>query len=269
LLVPIFAGHMLAQAPGKLSFEVATIKPNTSLAAPFVGGAGGPSIGVRGHHFAATNASLRDIIRYAYRLETYQGLEGGPRWVDDRFDITAVIPDTAPVADAHLMLRTLLAERFKLSVRRVPKEQSIYALAVARRDGRLGPALKRSATDCAKLPAPVASAERQLEPVCDMAIQPFRARLLGNARTMADLARLLSRVQALGAPVLDRTRLDGVFDFDVTFSPERPGADAPRGPGDPPSLFVALEEQLGLRLERTRGTVDVLTIERLEPLAKE
>ena len=105
------------------------------------------------------------------------------------------------------------------------------------------------------------------KPICDIVIQPFRARVQGSARTMADLASLLSRVPVLGAPVLDRTGLRGSFDFELTYAPERPGADAPRGPGDQPSLFVAIEEQLGLRLQRARGGVEV--IEHLEPLTKE
>lgn len=255
-----------------VSFEVASIKPNTSSGAPLAGGAGGPSIGVRGKHFVAS-APLRDIIRYAYQLEPYQALEGGPRWLDDRFDINAVIPDSVTVVDAHrLMLRTLLAERFKLSVRTVTRERPVYELVVARRDGRLGPELTPSTTDCsASTPRVTSAAEYQKlgKPICDIVIQPFRARVQASARTMADLASLLSRIPVLGAPVLDRTGLKGSFDFDLTYSADRPGADTPRGPGDPPSLFVAIEEQLGLRLQRTRGGVDVLVIERLEPLAKE
>ena len=269
-LLATLTGHLLAQSPA--SFEVASIRPNASNPAVGVaGGAGGPSIAVRGKHFVAS-ALLRDIIRYAYQLEPYQALEGGPRWLDDRFDINAVIPDSVTAVDAHrLMVRALLAERFKLSVRTVTRERSVYELVVARRDGRLGPALTPSTTDCsASTPRVTSAAEYQKlgKPICDMVVQPFRARMQGSARTMADLASLLSRVPVLGAPVLDRTGLKGSFDLDLTYSPDRPGA-APRGPGDPPSLFVAIEEQLGLRLQRTRGGVDVLVIERLEPLAKE
>ena len=272
VILPVTVGvHVLAQSP--TSFEVASIRPSTSNAAAGVaGGAGGPSIGVRGKQFVAS-ALLRDIIRYAYTLEPYQALEGGPRWLDDRFDITALIPESVAAVDAHrLMLRTLLAERFKLLVRTVKRERSVYELVVARRDGRLGPELKPSTTDCSASSARVTSAaeyQKLGKPICDIVVQPFRARVQGSARTMADLASLLSRVPVLGAPVLDRTELKGLFDFELTYAPERPGADAPRGPGEQPSLFVAIEEQLGLRLQRTRGGVDVLVIERLEPLAKE
>ena len=271
LLVATCSANALAQSHTP-SFEVASIKPNTSVTAPFVGGAGGPTIGIRGNRFVAT-ASLRDIIRYAYQLESYQALEGGPRWIDDRFDITAVVPDAASAPDAHRpMLRTLLAERFKLSVRTTSKEQSVYALVPSRRDGRPGPALTKSTTDCSASSPRATTAEdyRQLgKPICDMVYLPFRARMQGSARTIADLARFLSRVPIIGVPVLDRTGLQGAFDFDLIYAPERPGVDTPRGPGDPPSLFVAIEEQLGLRLERTRGAVDVLVIEHLEPLAGE
>ena len=269
-LLATLTGHLLAQST--TSFEVASIRPNTSNAAVgSVGGAGGASIAVRGKRFVAS-ASLRDIIRYAYQLEPYQALEGGPRWLDDRFDIQAVIPDGAAPGAHRLMLRTLLAERFKLSVRTVTQERPVYELAVARRDGRLGPELKPSTTDCSASPQGVTSAaeyQKLGKPICDVVIYPFRVTVQGSARTMADLASLLSRAPVLGAPVLDRTGLKGSFDFELTYAPERPGADAPRGPGDPPSLFVAIEEQLGLRLQRTRGGVDVLVIDRLSPLAKE
>lgn len=104
-----------------------------------------------------------------------------------------------------------------------------------------------------------------LKPVCDMVYQPFRARILASARTMDDLARILARVPALTSPVVNRTAVTTRFDFELLYAPDRanPAAAAPSLDA-PPSLFVALEEQLGLKLESSRGTVRALVVERIE-----
>ena len=269
-----------------LSFEVVSIRQNTfDEPAGVASGAGGVPITVRGKRLVAINASLRDIIRYAYRLEPFQALEGGPRWLDDRFDITAVIPDSVSAADApRLMLQTLLADRFKLSVRRASREYSTYALVVARGDGRPGPALTPSTMDCEAWRrerqndspedrlAALREAGQSRKVVCDMVILPYVASIVANGMTMGDLARVLSARQAVGGPVENRTGLRGAFDFELKFAAGAPGpsADATaREPGALPPLVVALEEQLGLRLERSRGSIEALLIERIEPLSKE
>lgn len=262
-------------------FEVASVKPNSGDQTGAAGGGGGGSIGRRGQHFVAVNARLRDLIRHAFRLESYQAIEGGPRWLDDRYDITALIPDSMAGDDAtRLMLHTLLAERFKLAVDWNTREQPAYALVLARRDGRLGPGMKVSPDRCDSERAPgrpeiprgdvsPKDYDKLIWPVCDMLHQPFRARILAGARTMADFARILSRLPALGSPVVDRTGLTDAFDFELTFAPERsPAVAAPdvtalsseRGP----SLFIALQEQLGLKLESSRAPVDVLVIKGVE-----
>jgi uncharacterized protein (TIGR03435 family) len=264
-------------------FEVASVKPSLSELPVGGGGTGGGTMGRRGQRFVAVNMPLRDIIRYAFELEPFQTLEGGPRWLDDRYDITALIPGPPTAIDpSRGMLRTLLAERFKLSTRRMPRTQPVFGLVLARDDGRLGPGLKPSTEKCDgervrprqadDVPRDTAlSAEdsaRLLRPVCDMTYQPFRAALHGNARTMDDLARVLSRLPSLGARVVDRTELTGRFDFDLTFTPERGvgSADpaAARDERSAPSLFVAVQEQLGLRLDRRNEAVDVIVIDGLE-----
>jgi uncharacterized protein (TIGR03435 family) len=179
------------------------------------------------------------------------------------------------------MLRALLAERFKLDAGWQTREQPAYALVLARRDGRLGPGLKPSteACDAEKAGRPPLDALREKaltaeewtklkRPVCDTVLQPFRARIQGGARTMGDLARVLSRLPALKAPVVDRTGLAGPFDFELSFNPDMsPAVGSPNVAANElpaPSLFVALQEQLGLKLESSRAPLEVLVIKHVE-----
>ena len=266
-------------APSTLRFEVAAVRLLPSVDGA-VGGSGGASIGRQGQRFVAVS-TLRDIIRYAHELQPFELLDGGPRWLDDRYDIAAVIPPSATdPAAPRVMLRTLLAERFRLAVRWATRDRPVYALVTARRDGRLGPQLKPSTADCTDAlpyrPEPQSPAEplsadevvkRMQQPVCDMLYQPFRARILANARTLDDLAAILSRVPAVKAPVINRTSIATRFDFELVYAPDRaspaPAADAP------PSLFVALDEQLGLKLESASGPIRALVVERIERPAPE
>ena len=275
LMGGLFAGRQVnTQGGGAPRFEVASVRLNTAAAQPLGGGSGGPAIAVRGNRFTATGATLRELIRYAYHLEPLHPIDGGPRWLDeDRFDIAAVLPEPASTDPARRMLQTLLAERFHLVVRFTEQEQPVYALQFARRDRQLGPALKPSSVDCDVVNArrerdddgvsSVQETLKQGELKCDIVIQPFRASIRGSARPITDLARTLSRVPAVGMPVVDRTGLTGNFDFEIVFS-ANPVNTAPNGA---PSVFVALEEQLGLRLQRTRGPGQRLVVADVERLA--
>ena len=149
------AAGLAAQAPqepaGGPAFEVASIKPNNS-------GDGRVMMQNQPGRFIATNVTLRVLIRQAYQLQDFQ-ISGGPGWLNsDRFDINAKLPDgvrdSGPPAPGsgpgplQLMIRALLAERFKLAVHNETKDSPIYALVLARSDGRLGPGMKKSETDC-------------------------------------------------------------------------------------------------------------------------
>ena len=137
------------------------------------------------------------------------------------------------------MLQTLLAERFGLRVRWTTRDQPVYELIAGRRDKRLGPQLKPSTRDCdawqAQLPREPdggkAATVFSPKPICGISIYPFRASIIGDTRTMADLARELSRIPVVGNSVLDRTGLTGRFDFELSFAPgAAPGAvGAPEG----------------------------------------
>jgi uncharacterized protein (TIGR03435 family) len=175
------------------------------------------------------------------------------------------------------MLKSLLADRFKLVAHIEKKEMPIYALIPARSDGRLGPQLKASTIDCTAVnasrrggPPPSPPDFNGPAPQCGMMVRPGGVKA-GGVPINQILQLLSQNVQRI---VVDRTGLTGTYDIDLTWTPEQiPQArgDAPPGapalpPIDPngPSLFTALQEQLGLKLDSTRGPVDVLVVDKVE-----
>ena len=247
-------------------FEVASIKENVS---------GGDNASVRaqpGGRVSVSNNSLRSIIRNAYSVQNYQ-IVGGPDWINTvRWDITAKAPDDAPPQELLLMLRTLLADRFKLAIRNETRGIPICALTLARADGRPGPQLRSSNTDCAAIFA-AAKAKGEApppttngRPTCGT--RTTRGNMMTTGVDMSDLARNLAPFA--GRPVVDKTGLSGVFDLDLTWTPEQ-GPAGPEGTQsqtapstDGVSLFTAVQEQLGLKLDAQRGPVDVVVIESAE-----
>ena len=252
-----------AQRP---SFEVATIKRNVS---------GGDNAFVRaqpGGRLSVGNNSLWNIIRNAYRLQGFQ-IVGGPDWITtERWDIVAKGEGDPTPPQLLVMLQNLLADRFKLVVRREMRDSPIYALILARPDGRLGPQLHASSTDCAALmEAARASGNTRLPappgggPVCGT--RTNRGIMETNATTIADLARNLSSIA--GRSIADKTGLTGNFDLKLTWTPETPSGAPGAAAGGPAAedtvpLFTAIQEQLGLKLDPQRGPVDVLVIDSAE-----
>jgi bla regulator protein BlaR1 len=259
------------------AFEVASVKPNKS-------GDGRIFFQMQpGGRFTATNVPVRELIRMAYGIQNFQ-LVGGPDWIgSERFDIVAKAesdpppsPPGGPPGPMLMMVRALLVERFKLAVHNETKDLPIYALVMARADGRLGPQLRASQVDCAALmaaargrggppPAPPRPGER---PPCGM-FGGF-GRIAAGGVSMAQLAMNMS--QRVNRVVLDRTGLTGLYEFELEFTPDQmpqgpppPGAP-PLPPIDPngPSIFTALQEQLGLKLDAQRGPVEVLVIDGVE-----
>jgi uncharacterized protein (TIGR03435 family) len=214
--------------------------------------------------------TLRGLIMFAYGIQGFQ-LVGGPDWVaTERFDITAKAAADVPptplgqTSPEALMLRSLLEDRFRLSAHRETRDLPIYALVLARADGRLGPRLRQTTSDdCKKLfEAAGKAGDTPIPPggpVCGM--RPLGSdELAASALPMNEFARFLN-VES-GRTVVDRTGLTGVWDFDLKWS--RP--NAPNPDPDRPSIFTALQEQLGLRLDATTGPVEVLVIDRVERL---
>jgi bla regulator protein blaR1 len=242
------------------SFAVASIKPNKS-------GTGQVNFGSQpGGRITATNVSLVDAIRMAYGTAgpfPLNRVVGAAGWLaSDRFDIVAKADGDPSLEQIQLMMRALLAERFKLAVHNETRERPIYALVVARSDGRLGPGLKRSDMDCSN-PSPSSSCE----------LKNLPGKLTATAIPMETLARTLVSWIDDHREIRDQTGLAGNFGVTLEWTPLQLAPRLPDGPGGvivPPvdpngaSLFTALQEQLGLKLEPGKDQSDVLVIDHAE-----
>jgi uncharacterized protein (TIGR03435 family) len=252
-----------APAPPAASFDVASVKPNKD---------GGPS-SVRvtpGGMLSVTNNNLRNIIRNAWNITNDQ-IVGGPDWIDsERFDITAKASRPFSQDEARGMLKALLAERFGLVTRHETRELPVYVLVLARKDGALGPQMKKSELDCAALFASVTAGGKMPDRLpngnlpCGISVRPGQGLVVASPASMEQLTRNL--VGGVGRIVVDKTGLQGYYDFTLNFAPESvPGAPAaPAADVTAPSLFTAMQEQLGLKLEPGREPIQVLVIDRAE-----
>jgi uncharacterized protein (TIGR03435 family) len=246
----IFA-QSIAPRPSFAEFDVATIKPTSPSA-------GGRWIRMQStHEFAAKNHALKTLIAAAYNLNP-KAISGGPAWVDsDHYDIVAKAPNEARpnLEEQMAMLRKLLADRFQLTFHREQKELRVYALIIAKG----GPKLKENMVSADTSP--------QGPPPLIFVVSPQLVRLPGRSATMADFASVLQRA-ALDYPVLDKTGLSARYDFDLEFTPDETVFDGALGKGTDdsakPGLLAAISQQLGLRLEATRGLVETLVIDQVE-----
>jgi len=232
----IESGQIISPAVSE-AFEVVSVK----VTPPENAGNGQPSITLfpPGGSFRRTNSTLKALVQLAYGLQEYQ-VSGGPNWVNvDRYDVEARSERNANRDEVLRMIQTSLADRFQLKVRRETKEGPIYELILGRNGSKL-----------ASVP--------------DSSSANVRVGRYSGRRSMAQLAQYLSGI--VGRPVVDRTGLSGVFDIRLEFAPEF----IPIGPNGPivdpngPSIFTALQEQLGLRLESSKGQVESLVIEGAE-----
>ena len=267
--------HAQTSAPQEPRFEVVSVKRNA-------GGGVGSMMDIQpGGRFSVSNLAVRQVIVRAFGIQPFQ-LTGGPDWLQsERYDIQAKAPDDAVVTgDAiNVMLQAMLADRFKLKVRRETRESPIYELVFARSDRRLGEKLRQTSADC------VANRGRETQPggptaapaligpadpvPCGM-IMIGGNRLAAGGQTMTRFATMLvPRVQRI---VVDNTGLTGLYDFDLQFLPDqgygRAGADGPVRmylvAADVPPLMTAIQDQLGLKLQAARGAVEYVVIESIE-----
>lgn len=233
-----------------VAFEVASVKPNRS-------GERNSSTSGRAGGFTATNVTAQQLIVYAFRLRQFQ-LASGPNWLgSDRFDIQARVPAGAK-QDNPAMTRALLRDRFKLVVHTETKQEQVYALVVDRPDGRLGPQLKPSTKDCQPsqpgTPSP-----------CGMntSVNDATGTLVGNGQSIEQLVGALGSF-GLNRMVIDRTGLMGSFDIELKWRPDNLRSTATAQASELPSIFAAMQEQLGLRLESQRGPVEFLVVDSIE-----
>jgi uncharacterized protein (TIGR03435 family) len=219
-----------------------------------------------GGRFTATAITVGQLLRIAFRVQEYQ-LVGAPAWIGSkRYDIAAKVEDN-PAPSQQVLLRALLKDRFKLAVHNETREMPILALMVARSDGKLGPQLIRSDFDCAAYRAgPHAPPEAGRTPNCATRIN--LGALYGKAIPMSMLATSLTPF--VNRFTVDKTGLTGAFDVELTWTPDpsfpnvnNPVADAaPDSSG--PSIFAALQQQLGLKLVSDKSPVAVLVVDHLE-----
>ena len=271
-----------ASSTANPSFEVASVKPNkgTDMRVAIMMQPGG--------RFNATNVPLRALVRFAYQLQDFQMI-GLPDWAtSERFDVVAKAESeftpTPPgtIGPIQLMLRSLLVERFQLAAHTETRDMPIYNLVLARNDGKLGEGLRPSTVDCAAMmrergrggrggPPPLPPLAANERPVCGMRIAP--GSMAGGGFQIAEFGRTLSQfVQRI---VIDRTNLTGGYDIDLKWTPDQmpqgaggappPGAP-PLPPIDPngPSIFTAVQEQLGLKLDAAKGPVEVVVVDKVE-----
>jgi uncharacterized protein (TIGR03435 family) len=285
------------------TFEVASVKPAAPIVGNriMVGMRGGPGTPDPGQ-ITYNNVTVKGVLTNAYGVKGFQ--ISGPSWLDsERYDIVAKLPRGATKAEFMVMLQNLLAERFKLTLHREKKDLPMYALVVGKNGPKLKesaeePAPKEGDGGPADgpLPAPGKPAiDRDGFPVLppaaagraavSLALMNGNVRMTASKQPMSGLAEDLSR--QLDLPVVDMTGLTGNYDFTLYFAPEglagmrlpggpppnapppgeggggMPAASAPDGQSSP-SLFSALQEQLGLKLEQRKGPVELLVIDHLE-----
>ena len=252
ILIAFAAWAAWGQPPAaRPEFDVASLKPVVLDGADtYTANLGSYRNGV----LTQTNTTLAECIRFAYGI-TSDDLVSGPEWIKNkstRFDILAKTAPATPRSEALRMLRTLLDDRFKLVLRREPRVLSYYALTAPNGEHKMKPA--------------------QDPPAVGDAIH-WQGRIRNNRMTMPLLATIIARF--IRTPVLDQTALPGAFEVKLDWARDNsvppaavPGAPVAE-PADGPSIFEAVQMQLGLKLVKRKGPVDVLVVEHAEktPLA--
>jgi uncharacterized protein (TIGR03435 family) len=240
-----------AQPPG---FDVSTVKPSHATDGhthiyrhPDDGG------------FQASNISLKGLLAFAWDIPETR-IVGGPAWLDsDKWDVEAksnseidaqfkAAPDADRRTRKQQMLRTLLAERFQLAVHDETRDLPLYALVVAKTGAKLKPVEAAEGTS-------IGTGNSHIH-------------IVGGTDTVAILAEQLAHV--VGRPVVDKTAIQGRYDITLRWTPDNGLPDKINGASSPeetngPSLFTAVQEQLGLRLDPQKGPVQVLVVDKAEP----
>jgi uncharacterized protein (TIGR03435 family) len=232
---------VVSQTIPKPSFQVVSVKANANS------GFSPTSMRIAGNRFIATGMPLRPLIMQFYNLRDFQ-IQGGPNWINtDQWDIEAVADDVVlqmvdlenpgRMTRASLMMQSLVEDRFQFKFHRETKELPVYELTVAKN----GPKIKPSAN---QTPGNRRVGRGQIE----IEAHPF-----------ATFAYLLAR--QLDHALIDKTNLKGLYDIQLQWNTELTSVAEPSPSSDRPSIFTALQEQLGLKLESTKGPVEILVID--------
>jgi uncharacterized protein (TIGR03435 family) len=227
-LLAFTAWSLVAQPSPRPSFEVASIKPSPPEYVGF-------QSYVKGERYTAMAATVRNLVGFAYGIRDFQ-ISGGPAWsASTAYNISATMGPGARPIESKLMLQSLLADRFHLKFHRIMKKRTGYALVVDKN----GPKLTES-----KNPGP--------------GLGLGKGNLNGRGADMGQLAKELS--SQLESPIADRTKLTALYDFTLKWTPDAQAADS-----SGPSIFTAIREQLGLRLDAVKNVpVDILVIDAVE-----
>jgi uncharacterized protein (TIGR03435 family) len=236
-----------------LKFEVATLKASPP---------GEPGAGIRplpgGQRYEAVNLTLKGIMVAAYRVKADQ-IVGGPSWIDtDRFDMNAKAERSSSIEELHAMLRNLLQEQFKLEFHRETKELPIYSLSVDRGGAKLQPHEAQNAGD----------------PWIDIEPDPHPGgflKMVWHAR-FSPMDYFAFRLgQIMDRPVIDGTGLKGGFDFNLAFTRDLPAGmqegaviNGAQVDTSGPTIFEAVQKQLGLRLDRQKGPAEIIVVDPAE-----
>lgn len=236
------------QPAGPLEFDVASVKPSNPNSA------NGTVVRLTpGGRLHVVNATLKDLIETAYDVRSFQ-IEGGPKWAHaTKYDVDATAgtrPQSAAVppqgwTNVRFEVQALLKDRFQLQLHRETRTAPIYSLAIAKGG------IKSSVLSATQSP--------------QKGINAGQGTMLGEAASMTQLAYKLSRL--LQRPVVNNTGLEGNYDFKLEWTPDLGPSATDGQPVDisvGPSIFTALQEQLGLRLKATKGPVDVLVIDHVD-----
>jgi len=235
LLNPVFA---LAQ-DARPAYDVATIKLDAC--------GGLKSNRASADQLISTNQTLKQLVVLAYSVQPYQVI--GPAWMESVcFDITAKYPPGTKFSDRWLMLRTLLEDRFKLAAHHETKEMSGYALVVDKGGFKLKPS---------------DAGEGSTSGGDQGHVWTFNARKIGMLVLAYELA------DSLGDVVVDQTGLDGVYDFKLRWASDDMSSPSGSDANPAPSLFTALKDKLGLRLQRQKVPVDVIVVDHVERVPSE
>ena len=265
LLLTAGTASLLAQdKPARVEFDVVSIKRHVDT---------NPGIRVRtepGGLTMMTNVPMSMVLNQILPVPL-RDVIGLPDWISsERWDIAARAPAASSVNDLRPMWQAVFADRMKFAGHTEERERDVFALVLAHKDGTLGPQLKPSTLDCDAAPTMASFVEKKTLPraqdyqkMCVMG-RPGPTTFVSGGVPIGLIATMLSPYA--GGAIENRTGLTGIYAFTLTFSQQRPtgpSVDAP-APGEPPDAFVALQEQLGLKLLRDKKMVPVFVVDHIE-----